>query len=132
MYSVSTASELHYRNLADYAGEQADSTFDNLEKTRTSRNRIVGSVGVVTTGFSVGYLFWAIRGGMLVSGLLAQMPAWAMLDPLLVIDDDQKEEDKESLQNIVDHQQARLNQVADAAETGPCGTSQEIHDVSDA
>ncbi len=130
MYSVSTASEQHYRNLADYAGEQADSVFDDMEKMRTSKNRIVGSVGVVTTGFSVGYLFWAIRGGMLVSGLLAQMPAWAMLDPLLVIDDDQKEEDKESLQNIVDRQQAKLNQVTAAAETGPCETSQEIHDVS--
>jgi hypothetical protein len=74
---------------------------------------VVGSVGVVTTGFSVGYLFWAIRGGMLVSGLLAQVPAWTMLDPLLVIDGDQKDEDKESLQNLMDRQQAKMNSDED-------------------
>ena len=70
----------------------------------------------MTTGFSVGYLFWAIRGGMLVSGLLAQIPAWTMLDPLLVIDGDQKEEDKESLQNLIDRQQAKMNRNEDTAD----------------
>ena len=80
------------------------------------KSRVFGSVGVVTTGFSVGYLFWAIRGGMLVSGLLAQIPAWTMLDPLLVIDGDQKEEDKESLQNLIDRQQAKMNRNEDTAD----------------
>ena len=53
---------------------------------------------------------------MLVSGLLAQIPAWTMLDPLLVIDGDQKEEDKESLQNLIDRQQAKMNRNEDTAD----------------
>ena len=72
-------------------------------------DQVVGSVEVVTTVSSVGYLIWnAVRGGMLLSSLLSQIPAWNMLDPLLVIDGESKEEDKESLQNIMDQQQKKL------------------------
>jgi len=53
---------------------------------------------------------------MLVSGLLAQVPAWTMLDPLLVIDGDQKDEDKESLQNLLDRQQAKMTKNEDTAD----------------
>jgi hypothetical protein len=101
-----------YRQLAD----QNRQTTEQLERAFNGdavfRHRIVGSVGVVTTSFSVGYLMWAIRGGMLLSGLLAQMPAWTMLDPLLVVDDESTSEDKESLQNIIDRQQRQLRQTA--------------------
>ena len=102
-----------YRQLSARVVEQSESVAEQLENSTNFKGRVVGSVGVVTTGFSVGYLFWAIRGGMLVSGLLAQVPAWTMLDPLLVIDGDQKDEDKESLQNLMDRQQAKMNSDED-------------------
>ncbi|HIK90792.1 MAG TPA: cadherin repeat domain-containing protein [Planctomycetes bacterium] len=47
---------------------------------------IVGSVATVGSGLTAGYILWAIRGGMLLSGLLAQMPVWTMIDPLLIVD----------------------------------------------
>ena len=105
-----------YRQLSARVVEQSDSVAEQLEKTTHFKGRVVGSVGVVTTGFSVGYLFWAIRGGMLVSGLLAQVPAWTMLDPLLVIEGDQKDEDKESLQNLMDRQQAKMSKNDNSAD----------------
>lgn len=108
--------ELLYRRLSERVVEQSESGAEQLKNHTNFKSRVFGSVGVVATGFSVGYLFWAIRGGMLVSGLLAQIPAWTMLDPLLVIDGDQKEEDKESLQNLIDRQQAKMNRNEDTAD----------------
>ncbi|MCP4506200.1 MAG: hypothetical protein GY826_07370, partial [Fuerstiella sp.] len=35
---------------------------------------VIGSVATVGSGLTAGYIMWAIRGGMLLSGLLAQMP----------------------------------------------------------
>ena len=47
---------------------------------------VVSSVATVGSGLAAGYAVWAVRGGMLLSGLLAQMPVWTMLDPLLIVD----------------------------------------------
>ena len=108
--SFQSRREAMYRQIAVETTRQVDSFEENLTHNVRLDSRLAGSVGVVTTGFSVGYLLWAVRGGMLLSGLLAQIPAWTMLDPLLVIDGDSKDEDKESLQTIMERQQAKLNE----------------------
>jgi hypothetical protein len=101
--------QLIYRELAVRSEAQINDFEEKLTRNINMDGRVVGSVGVVTTGFSVGYLIWAVRGGMLLSGVLSQIPAWTMLDPLMVIDGEGKEDDKESLQTIMDRQQAKLN-----------------------
>ena len=106
-----------YRELAARTEEQIDSFEKKLSRNVSMDGRVVGSVGVVTTGFSVGYLIWAVRGGMLLSGVLSQIPAWTMLDPLLVIDGEGKDDDKESLQTIMDREQARLNKTPSPTKT---------------
>lgn len=106
-----------YRELAARADEQIDSFEKKLSRNVRMEGRVVGSVGVVTTGFSVGYLIWAVRGGMLLSGVLSQIPAWTMLDPLMVIDGEGRDDDKESLQTIMDREQARLNKTTPPAKT---------------
>ena len=100
--------EIIYRQLAVENHLQMETFEEKLTHRVGTNARIVGSVGVVTTGFSVGYLLWVVRGGMLLSGVLAQIPAWTMLDPLLVIDGNPRDDDKESLQTIMDRQQAKL------------------------
>jgi len=35
---------------------------------------------------SVGYVLWTIPGGWLISGILTQMPAWRLTEPLVVRD----------------------------------------------
>ncbi|MCA9051091.1 MAG: cadherin domain-containing protein, partial [Planctomycetaceae bacterium] len=77
---------------------QADLNFDNA---------VIGSVATVGTSITVGYIMWAVRGGMLLSGLLAQMPVWTMIDPLLIVDSaGSAEEDGDSIRDIVDRQDA--------------------------
>ncbi len=45
-----------------------------------------GSVAGMTSALTVGYVLWTIRSGWLVTSLLAQMPAWRLIDPLVVLD----------------------------------------------
>ncbi|MCA3178938.1 MAG: DUF4347 domain-containing protein [Burkholderiales bacterium] len=49
------------------------------------RDAIVASSMAVATSLSVGYVVWVLRGGVLLTGLLASMPAWRSIDPLPVL-----------------------------------------------
>lgn len=111
------ARQQNYRELGVRSDEQISDFEEKLSRNVSMEGRVVGSVGVVTTGFSVGYLIWAVRGGMLLSGVLSQIPAWTMLDPLMVIDGEGKDDDKESLQTIMDREQARLNKATPPPKT---------------
>jgi hypothetical protein len=86
---------------------------DSLQKQMKlgidARNLFVGSALTLTTSLTVGYVLWLIRGGLLVSSLVAQMPAWCLVDPLIVlscVDDDTPGDrgggHEESLGTIVD------------------------------
>ena len=64
---------------------------------------IAGTTAGASSVITAGYVLWTIRGGWLVSSLLAQMPAWQLVDPLLILDsfeeedlldDEDREEDK--------------------------------------
>ena len=64
---------------------------------------VVGSSVAVSSGLSVGYVLWMIRGGVLLSSVLSSMPAWRFVDPLPVLGfvGDEDEEDDESLESLV-------------------------------
>jgi hypothetical protein len=51
----------------------------NLDKV------VVGSALTLTTGFSIGYVLWLVRGEVLLTSLLASLPAWRLIDPLPVL-----------------------------------------------
>ena len=66
---------------------------------------VVGTALAVSTGFTVGYVIWMVRGGMLLTSLLAQMPAWRLIDPLVVLSrtgDFENDDEQETLETIVD------------------------------
>jgi hypothetical protein len=74
---------------------------------------ILGSAIAVSTGLSVGYVVWLVRGGMLLSTLLTSIPAWQILDPLPILarrkDDDDGDGD-ESLASILDAKPKKRDQ----------------------
>jgi predicted outer membrane repeat protein len=39
----------------------------------------------ITSGVSVGYALWLLRGGVLLSSMLSALPAWQMVDPIPVL-----------------------------------------------
>jgi hypothetical protein len=72
-----------------------------------------GSAVGISGAFTVGYVLWTIRGGWLLTSLLAQMPAWRMVDPLVVLSyldeesaksDDPTDEEDDSLESLLDKQ----------------------------
>ncbi len=73
---------------------------------------IAGSTAGVSTVVTAGYVLWTIRGGWLVSSLLAQMPAWQLVDPLLVLEtlrdedllDDEGREEDQQVEQMFDEQ----------------------------
>jgi hypothetical protein len=72
-----TASEDLRRNL--------DALREQLQDQGVERRHVVASSIALTTGLSVGYVIWLVRGGALIGSMLSAMPAWQMIDPLPVL-----------------------------------------------
>ncbi|MGB5763633.1 MAG: cadherin-like domain-containing protein, partial [Sedimenticolaceae bacterium] len=70
---------------------------------------VVGSSVAVTTGLSVGYVAWLVRGGVLLSTALSSLPAWQFIDPLPVLARTRHDEDDsdDSLQSIIEEESER-------------------------
>ena len=91
---------------------QSDQLWQQLDGLRdASGNEIsleqitVGTASTATSTLIVGYVIWALRSGMLLSSVLATMPAWNAFDlTSIVAIADRKDEDGESLEDIVDKQ----------------------------
>ncbi len=57
----------------------------NLLEQGPEHRLVVASTLAATSGLSIGYVVWLIRGGVLVSSMLSALPAWQMIDPLPVV-----------------------------------------------
>jgi hypothetical protein len=82
--------------------------FDELNKLLVDDDILhqwmVGSAVGLTTGLTVGYVFWSVRAGYLLTSLIAQVPAWRIIDPLPILDsldESSLATDNESLESIV-------------------------------
>ncbi len=105
-------------NLADlfYTEERNSLTSSNLlKKLSQEREQIKQDITLdaqvltnavsVSTGLSIGYVIWLVRGGLLLGSVMSAMPAWRNIDPLPVLssmDGDSDNEDDESLEELVD------------------------------
>ena len=69
--------------------EQLDA-FNQLESETRIRTLSIGAATAAATAFTVGYVYWTIRGGYIVASVLSAMTAWKLVDPLrlLVVDAD--------------------------------------------
>lgn len=81
-----------------------DTQRDEIERQSDLMKTLVGSSAGISTGLSVGYLIWLIRGGTLMGSVLSSLPAWRFVDPLPVLATlgDVTHEDSESLESMVD------------------------------
>ena len=68
---------------------------------------VIGSTLTATTGFSIGYVLWLLRGEVLLTSLLASLPAWRLIDPLPVLSflnknaNEDEDEDDDSIEAAV-------------------------------
>ncbi|EMI54401.1 outer membrane adhesin like protein [Rhodopirellula sallentina SM41] len=96
---------------------------DNYQKDVDSRIHgdliMVGSAGAAASSFTVGVVAWALRSGFLVSGLIAHMPAWSGVDPLLIMNGltgsaGAGAAGSETLEQLMDRQNREVTQSPDA------------------
>ncbi|HIE99505.1 MAG: hypothetical protein ABGZ53_28015 [Fuerstiella sp.] len=75
------------------------------QQQQTVENVVVGTSAVVSTGVSVGYVMWLLRGGSLLTTFLSSLSAWQAFDPLAVLESfdetADEDEDAESLVSLV-------------------------------
>ncbi len=76
--------------------DQARDALNNL--VATEKTYVASSIAA-STGLSVGYVFWLLRSGVLLTALLSSVPAWQFVNPLLVLDTPRK---KKRLKNHED------------------------------
>ena len=88
--------------------QELDEFHENLESGLQFRDVAIGSVGTIVSGFTVGYVLWALRSGLLLTSLLASLPAWTMFDPLVIVTGNgtRDEDQEESLEQLVEKQAA--------------------------
>lgn len=94
----------------DYAlmtqpGEMWDQLDNYQQKVNLQINGdliVVGTAGAAASSVTVGVVAWALRSGLLLSGLLAHMPAWSAVDPLLIMQGFSGTGDGETLEELMD------------------------------
>jgi len=91
------------RGFDDLASVLERQEAEREERASFAQTLVGGSIGI-TSGLSVGYLIWLVRGGTLMGSMLSSLPAWRFVDPLPVLGTlvDDVEGDEESLQSMVD------------------------------
>ncbi len=107
--------------------QQLQRVRDEIGEQVTLDHTLVASSVAVSASVSIGYVVWLLRGGLLLSSLLASVPAWRMIDPLPVLAgpgaDDPGEDD--SLQGMLKKASARWRgaEAADGASPGATRTA---------
>jgi hypothetical protein len=101
---------------------------DGVSDATIFHQSVVGSSVAVTTGLSVGYVAWLVRGGVLLSTALSSLPAWQFIDPLPVLarTRDGEDGDDDSLQSIIKEQSERAaNRAKDSGDESSAGRAAE-------
>jgi len=103
----------------NYKGQSKLNELLDEEKRQIANFNVanVASAAGVSTGLSIGYVVWLLRGGVLLSSVLSSLPAWRTIDPLPVLSsmDADTAEDDDSLENMVS-ESANEEDIADDAE----------------
>jgi len=89
--------------FGDLAAE-FDRQREELAEQSTNTQSLIGRSFTISSGLSVGYLLWLIRGGTLMGSVLSSLPAWRLVDPLPVLGSlgEDLDGDDESLESLVD------------------------------
>ncbi len=70
-----------FSNLAQQMNENQEA----IRSDSATQTRLIGTTVTLSSGLSVGYILWLVRGGTLVASMLTSLPAWRFIDPLPVL-----------------------------------------------
>ena len=87
-----------------FLSEQINDKREQLEEVLALDTKVIGGAVSVSTGLSIGYVIWLVRGGLLLGSVLSSLPAWRSIDPLPVLgslDGSENDSEGESLEDLV-------------------------------
>ena len=86
-----------------------DENKQQLESDSRFSEILLGGSAAIASTVTVGYLVWLIKGGQVLAAVLANLPAWSLIDPLPILnsmtDDD---DDDDSLHKIIEEGEDEL------------------------
>ncbi len=65
--------------------QELDQLRDDVHQDAEVAQAVRVGATALSTGLSIGYVLWLLRGGLLLSSLLTSLPAWRFIDPLPVL-----------------------------------------------
>ncbi|MDH5575765.1 MAG: hypothetical protein OEY80_09795, partial [Nitrospirota bacterium] len=65
--------------------DDLDHLRDAFNNVMTTEKTYVASSVAAASGLSIGYVFWLLRSGVLLTALLTSVPAWQFVNPLLIL-----------------------------------------------
>ncbi len=116
--TFNTDRNLNSNDLLDKHGWFWQALDHNSKQMQSAANLpqiLLGSSAAIASTISVGYLIWLIKGGQIVAAMMANVPAWRLIDPLPIlnamIDDEDDGEDGEddSLDTIINKGEGKLD-----------------------
>ena len=109
---IASAAHVNYALMATpgVMWNALDEQLDHVDSQIHGDLIVVGAAGAAASSFTVGVVAWALRTGFLASGLLAQMPAWRAVDPLLIMQGFGDDESEETLEEMMKRQSESLGE----------------------
>jgi Cadherin-like len=93
-----------------FFSDEVQKVRDEMNQTLQLDRNVVASATAVSASLSIGYVIWLVRGGALLSSLLASLPAWRMVDPLPVLGNmasGEDQNDDDSLDEMIHKSKAK-------------------------
>jgi hypothetical protein len=116
--------------------QQLNAFSDDLEETTQQtieeRSFFVKTMKVAGLGFSTALVAWLVRGGALLTSMLASMPAWRNVDPIAILDMNKKSREnwtrkmKEAADREAREHQG-LNQIFEPKTVNPSSSPSSTH-----
>jgi hypothetical protein len=82
--------------------EDLDRVRDAFQDVTATEQTYLASSVAASTGLSIGYVFWLLRSGVLLTALLSSLPAWQFVNPLLVLDRPEKKKRQKGQEDLED------------------------------
>ncbi|TWU36173.1 Cadherin domain protein [Novipirellula artificiosorum] len=100
--------------------DQLDGRQQQLESMVQGDLIVIRTAGAAASGVTVGFVALAIRNGLFcVSGLIAHMPAWRAVDPLLIMQGRSQAGDDETLEELMDRRAKEVNEQITEMDSQP-------------
>ncbi len=120
-----------FNAATDIVWQDIDSIQQQIDVIPSIDPIVMGAATGLTSTLSVGYVVWLVRGGYIVAGVMTQLPAWRIVDPLPVLnqlDDPEYDGDDDSLESMVASSDADADEIQETEQNTPPAESN--HDAA--